>query len=1202
MNPKSPILLLLACLCTLASFGQYGAIEFVENKGQWPKDIRYKGDVPVGSFIINESGFTVLQHHPKDMERIAELQHGHSVSKTNIKSAGTPNVRSHSYKVDFIGGNEHPRIVADKLLPTYNNYFTGSDPSKWVSNCRIYLGVTVENIYPNIDVRYYSDNGYLKYDLIVKPGGDPYDIALRYNGPDKIEVKNKELIIKTSVGDLREKEPYSYQYNSRERKDVPVKYSLRENVVRFDIKNHDPQSTLVIDPALVFATFTGSTSDNWGYTATYGPDGSMFGGGIVWGPGFPASPGAYDGTFGGGGTETYDIAIMKLSPDGSQRIYATYIGGSGDEQPHSLVADAQGNLIIAGRSNSGNGYPTRGPGLIGPGGNYDIVITKLNATGTDIIGSVRIGGSMDDGVNISTARTGPASSLLRNYGDDGRSEVILDNAGSIFMASSTMSANFPTGAGAVTPFQSTYGGGPQDGVLLKFDANLTSLRFASFLGGGEEDAAYVLSQNPTNGNIYVAGGTESDNLPGDKSGTVGPAINGSIDGYLSIISNDGRTIFKTSYIGTGGMDQVYGVQFDRLGFPYVMGQTTGTWKIINAPWNQPAGKQFIAKLRPDLSSYVYSTAFGSGGSVPNISPIAFLVDRCENVYLSGWGGQINDGPPAFPNAGTKGLPITPDAIKKTTDNKDLYFFVLKRDAASQLYGSFFGQDGGSTDHVDGGTSRFDQSGVIYQAVCGNCQYLAGATNVPTTPGSWSPQNKAGGHKGGCNLMMIKISFDLAGVRGGIQSAINGVPRDTAGCVPLTVTFSDTVQNAVSYEWNFGDGTPTVRSITPSINHTYTSVGTFRVMLVAIDSSTCNLRDTSYMNIRVGDQIAPLDFRPVKLSPPCDVFNYRFENLSVAPPALPFSGQIFEWDFGDGTPRVRAPFGPVNHTYKVGGTYVVKLFLRDDRYCNSPDSVVKTLRVAANVRAIIETPATGCAPYLAQFTNVSEGGDYFTWNFGDGGTSTEVSPAHLYTTPGTYTVSLTAIDSNTCNIRHDTSIVINIYALPTAAFGAAPQPPVNNTPITFTNSSSPDAIRFKWLFGDGDSLVTNSRFAIQHEYNRTGTFTACLIAFNQNNCSDTVCQEVRTIIDPVLDIPTAFTPLSGDVNNKVFVRGFGIAKMKFTIWSRWGEKVFESNDKSIGWDGRFKGKVLPMDVYAYTLEAELSDGTKVTRKGDITLIR
>ena len=75
-----------------------------------------------------------------------------------------------------------------------------------------------------------------------------------------------------------------------------------------------------------------------------------------------------------------------------------------------------------------------------------------------------------------------------------------------------------------------------------------------------------------------------------------------------------------------------------------------------------------------------------------------------------------------------------------------------------------------------------------------------------------------------------------------------------------------------------------------------------------------------------------------------------------------------------------------------------------------------------------------------------------------------------------------------------------------------------------------------------------------------------------------------------------------MNSKIFVKGFGITKMTFIIWNRWGQKVFETNDKNIGWDGKFNGAVQPMDVYAYTLDVEFFDGKKTTKKGDITLIR
>ena len=160
---------------------------------------------------------------------------------------------------------------------------------------------------------------------------------------------------------------------------------------------------------LMYCSFSGSTADNWGFTATYGPDRSMYGGGIVRSAnGFPVSPGAFQTTWGGGMADhpgPIDIGIIKLSaPNLSSRIYATYIGGSGNDQPHSLVVDPQGELIVAGRSNSAN-YPITGSNTLA-GGGYDIVVTKLNAAGTALIGSKKIGGSLNDGVNISIANSG----------------------------------------------------------------------------------------------------------------------------------------------------------------------------------------------------------------------------------------------------------------------------------------------------------------------------------------------------------------------------------------------------------------------------------------------------------------------------------------------------------------------------------------------------------------------------------------------------------------------------------------------------------------------------------------------------------------------------------------------------------------------------------------------------------------------------
>jgi len=1220
MTPfKSLIFLAAAIAISLSVLPQdYSNIEFIENKGQWDSRVKFRGEVNAGAVFVTSSGFTILQHNQQDYDALKSFTHGHlkSPSGTAARPDGKFTMRSHAYHIDFVGASPNMQVIPDKVISTYNNYFLGNDPSKWATECRIYQAITLKNVYDNVDVRYYTNNGMLKYDIIARPGADISKIALKYEGIGKMQVKNKELVVSTSVGELKESYPYTYQSKAKGKTEINCKYLVNDNIVRFQVKDYDPTATLVIDPTLMFCSFAGSTADNWGYTATYGPDGSFYGGGVVYaGNSWPVSPGAFQTTFQGGINDPrpMDIGIIKLSSNGGSRLYATYIGGGGNEQPHSLIVDSQGSLVLAGRTNSDTSYPG-GAIPIGAGGGWDIVVTKLNATGSALIGSKRIGGIGDDGVNINSTRGG-TSSLQQNYGDDGRSEVILDAAGNIYVASCTQSASnnatekFPTTGGA---FQSNYGGGQQDAVVLKFNANLSTLLFSSYLGGNGTDAAYVLAIAPS-GDIYVAGGTQSvttggtqtNTFPGNHAGTVGPSLRGDIDGFVAQINNAGSAIIRSTFIGTTAIDQVYGIQFDRNGFPYIMGQTTGAWPVINATYSNPGSKQFIAKLRPDLSSYVYSTVFGSGSSRPNISPTAFLVDRCENVYVSGWGSGMNEEPgTAYPNAGTLGMPVTPDALPGTPDGRDFYFFVLKRDATGQLYGSYFGQNGGYTDHVDGGTSRFDENGVIYQAVCANC---GGGAVFPTTPGAWSTAKPASAN---CNLGMIKISFNLAGVGSQVLSAIRGVINDTAGCFPLDVTFTDQVRNATQYIWDFGDGTPQVGPLPANTGytqtHTFTNVGNYRVMLIAIDSASCNIRDTSNVIIRVGDLKANLQADIVKLNP-CEAFNYQFNNLSTTLPRRPFTDSSFIWDFGDGSPLVVAGLSPKTHSYPSPGTYNVRLILNDTAYCNNPDTLTIQLRVAANVEALFELPPFGCAPYTASFTNTSVGGDSFQWNFGDpasgaDNTSTEINPTHLYAVPGSYTVTMIATDPNTCNVTDTARVTFEVFDKPTANFSYTPVTPVENTPNIFTNLSSANATRFKWDFGDGDTLATDSRLNVTHQYNASGTFNACLIAFNAAGCTDTLCMPVTTIIVPGLDVPNAFTPNSGDINNKIFVKGFGISRMRFTIWNRWGQKVFETGNPLEGWDGKFKGVLQPMDAYAYTLEVEFFDGTKTTKKGDITLIR
>lgn len=1192
----------LFLLTIIAGNNVFCQIEFIENKGQWNKQVYFMSTAGNGAFYLEKNGYTVVQHNESDMNLLHSKVHGQG--KDEKKVPANFSVHSNAYNVRFLNANPDPQIIPDKAEPTVNNYFIGNDPGKWAPNCKIYRGVTYKDVYPGIDVRYYSDAGSrLKYDIIVHPGANLNNLALKYDGVENLNVKDKELRIATSLGENKELYPYSYQIIDNVRTEVNTSYDVKNKIVKFKVKNYSSSNTLIIDPTEIFFSYTGSTADNWGFTATYGPDGSFFAGGIVFGTGFPASTGAYNETFNNG---SYDIGIMKLSPDGSQRMFATYIGGGKDEQPHSLIVDDQGNVIIAGRSNSDD-YPTVPKSRpFGGGGGYDIIVTKLNSTGSALIGSMKIGGSGDDGMNIKDRETAGTLSLNRNYGDDARSEVILDGSGNICVASCTRSTDFPTTGRAFQrgPL------GKQDAVVLKLNPDATGVLWSTILGGEGDDAAYVLALG-LNNNLYVAGGTSSSAFKGvSSSGVISPKYadgagdaKNECDGFVVELSSDGSAAIAGTYLGTSYADQVYGIQVDKKGNIYVMGTTEGTWPIINASFSNANGKQFISKIKPDLSAYIYSTTFGSGSKYPNISPTAFLVDRCENVYVSGWGGKSNT-LVGYNTGTTRGLPLKNNVLKRGTDasGSDFYFFVLEKNAISQLYGDFFGQEDPPVnqepqtygDHVDGGTSRFDKNGVIYQAMCANCYKTV---SFPGTPGAWSTtnQSQAGGK---CNLGMLKIAMNFAGVSAAPRASINGILNDTSGCIPLTVNFSDTLPKNANkiYLWDFGDQSPPQTTTDPNISHTYLNVGKYRVKLVVIDSTTCNIADTAYLNIRAGNNKAIVNFISNKL-PPCTNLSYRFDNTSI-PGNGAFKPGTFTWDFGDKSSKIIAGTESVLHTYSGPGSYKVMLSLSDTAFCNSPADTSKLVRLSPNLKANFNTPARGCQPYNAKFNNTSSGGLNFVWDFGDGATSTNDNPIHLYTNVGTYIVTLVAFDSTSCNLTDSSRFTITVSSVPIANFSYSPNPPKENTFTNFENLSV-GATKYLWNFGDGD---TSNQVNPTHIFPETSTFNVCLRALNDAGCRADTCLPVRALINPLLDIPKAFTPGQLGVNSTIYVRGFGIKTMSWKIYNRWGQKIFESTSSKSGWNGYYRGKIQPMDVYTYTLDAVLSNGKAVRKTGDITLLR
>ncbi len=1159
-----PLFLAAMFLPFSAVWGSSRSLRFAENKGQWPQFVRYECAIPGGHIFLENNTFTFYVFHADDLRQLHPLRNQSLV------------LRGHAWKQHFVGARPSPTCTAQDRSSWYLNYFIGNDPSRWATEVYTFGQVTYSHLYEGIDLKVYAHGPHLKYDFIVQPMVDPSVIAIEYEGIDRLELKRSVLQIHTSVGTFTEQKPFAYQWIDGKQVAVRCSYVVRGNRLTFSLGGYDRSQPLIIDPTLIFASYTGSTADNFGYTATYDASGAMYLGGLVHSAGYPVTTGAVQINFGGGNNSTgnayaCDYGIMKLSAMGNALLWATYLGGSNNETPHSMVTDADGNLIIYGRTWSTNFPVTSNAFDPTHNGNCDIVVSKISSNGTQLLGSTYLGGSLNDGVNYDPTEPGKGN-LKVNYGDDGRGEVVVDADKNIYVATCTSSPNFPVTSGA---FQTNLGG-QQDGVIFKLNPDCSVLLWSTFIGGSADDACY--SMDLRNNEVYACGGTMSVNFPVTPGVLHGQFQGGTMDGFVVRLNSSGSALLASTFIGTDKDDQVYFVKLDKDFDVYLFGQTYGAYPIVNAVYANPNSGQFIHKLDGNLSTTVYSTVFGNGNGAPNISPTAFAVDTCENIYLSGWGGMVYSGWPWF-STNMLNMPVTADAVQPTTDGTDFYIAVFRKNMSQLAYATYYGGYGPqdvAPEHVDGGTSRFDPNGNIYQAICAGC---GGTSLTPATPGAWSETNQSFN----CNQLGLKFNVNLFVV----EAALQANPTAT-GCVPLTVTFSNFSKNASQYTWHFGDGN-TSNLMAPT--YTYTDTGTFHVMLIAYDPQACKPYDTAYTTVVVYNTVVEADFS-YSITDYCDSMQV------VATAFSPAANTTFTWHFGNGITQ----YGPTaQHTFLEPGLYEVQLIAYNPDACTPLDTFSFTVDFTNVVIAsLAETIYYGCPPLTIPFQNIGFGGVSFFWDFGDGNYSTDPKPVYTYTAPGTYHGMFIAYDPNACRPSDTVLFTVVVYDYPPlVSFLASPKVIVDyNSEVTFTNTSQ-GAVSYLWEFGDG---TTSTETHPTHTYTVSGTYLACLTAYNAYGCPAKTCEIIQVDLIPIVDVPNAFSPNGDGVNDILYVRGQDVLTLDFRVFNRWGELVFQTNNLSQGWDGLYKGVPQEMDVYAWMLSARFSNNKSVTKSGNVTLLR
>ncbi|MGG7661415.1 gliding motility-associated C-terminal domain-containing protein [Dyadobacter sp. BHUBP1] len=1110
---------------------------FIENKGQWDSDVRFRAAIPGGFlFLKSHSLLYVLYDGTKVSAMHAK---GHTEASGAREDMSTSGLRAHGVEVTFLNASPTLRHQPLKVGKGRFNYFLGNDASTWASGVNGFEEVIYEDIYPDIDLRIYLNQAKLKYEFMVKPGADASRISFQYKGAEKVSLNESgQIVIKTSVGDIREAQPYSFQSGSNARTiEVPSAFRISgENIAHFELPSgYDKSLPLTIDPELIFSTYSGSVADNWGHTATYDDEGNLYSGGTVFGANFPASTGAFQVKFGG----LVDVSIMKFNPDGSDLLYATFLGGNNGDVPTSLIVNSRKELLILGTTSSKN-FPTTdnafqrafggGTGIepisgIGMTNGSDLFVAKLNTAGNHLTGSTFVGGSGNDGVSVTNNVT------IRNYGDSFRGEIGVDKNDQVYVVSSTNSTNFPL----KNPAQNKLAGG-QDGVVLKLSVGLDQLLWSTYLGGDKWDAAYSLKV-AANGEVYAAGISQSGNLQ-TKAGVYQSALKGAEDGFVARFAND--QLSALTYLGTDKEDGAYLLDLDASNRVYVYGLTTGNYPVSQGVYHNAKSGQFVHALNASLTQTLFSTIIGSGRGTPDISPTAFLVSECGNIYLAGWGGNVNSGTNNNVASSTTGLPVTEDAIQPTTNGNNFYIAILEQGAKSLLYATFFGSLARDTrlqgDHVDGGTSRFDKNGMIYHATC-----ACGGSHFPTTPQAWSETNNSDN----CNNAAFKIDIDRLKADFDVYK---GQTKDVLrGCAPLELTFVNTSEGGVDYIWEVNGST--ISRDEGQSEYTFTKPGEYTVTLTAYNRLSCKRMDVAEKKVIV-------ETLTTKVTGDTTVCENSIVKLSAS------GGTQYKWSPATGLDNANSatPVATVRETTE----YTVEI--SNNLGCKVTEKVKLDVEKKTD---FVDMPDTEVCQGATVTLTVSGSAPQYKWH---ATTGLDETIGKLVTVKPTQTTIYVIEGLYEDGCRPLREITVKIDQSYTPDFEIVQSGGACNEPFSYSLSNKiGKAQRYEWNMGTGNPVADPE--VKNYVYEVPGEYTVTLTAYNAAGCSLTASKKISA--EPAFTLSNVITP-NGDGKNDFFI--VPVASSSLEIFNRWGKSIFKSADYKNNW-----GKGIANGTYLYVVD-------------------
>ncbi|MBI2436823.1 MAG: SBBP repeat-containing protein [Candidatus Magasanikbacteria bacterium] len=745
---------------------------FIKNEGQAPQDIQYYFQGKNSSVYFTNHGL-VFQNFYKTN---TESDDGSEISSSTVREV--------TYLMRFIDSSEDNMISAEDEQPSTVNYIVGT---KNIPNIKTYGRIIYRNIYPSIDVEFLFDKALLKYTFIVHPGGDPENIAFLFEGVQGIEISPQEALrVSTPAEIIEHQAPYTYQYNKTgEKRNIKSHYVIQkdEKIVRFMIdENYDKSNQLIIDPIfsrLSASTFIGGSGNDSILAMTRDTDGNIILAGKTSSSNFPTSVEAYDTSYNTceAGCGTDDAFITKISSSLMESpSVSTYLGGRlGNDSINSILVNDEGNIVVAGYTQSSDFPITGGAYDTSLGGTQDGFITIFSSNlATPLIASTVLGGSDEDTI----------------------SDIAFDSSGSIYIAGYSTSNDFPTTT-------SRYGvGGNSDGFLVKLSSNLSNLSAGVMIGGSATDSVLGLALD-SSFTAYLVGSTDSSNFPtsSDAVFSTMPALQTS--GFVSKISSNLTSLSASTYIGGGQISMSNDVVISTDGnFIFVVGKTQSDELMFPFPVTVGAydttiagNDAYIAKFNSGLTSLSAATFLG-GDSTDEGNKILF--DSTENIIIVG-STQSND------------FPTSTGAYQTSLNGEeDAFISKFSSNLSTLVASTFLGGSGNNDTGICVATTTLDR---LYVAG------VASSADFPTTIGAYDTSTN-----GGTDIFVSLIDSNTS------PTLTTSTPsQTTSSTVTVSTTIADTDNEITSLTVEHStNGTTwtssTLGTVTPSEGAVSTLVG------------------------------------------------------------------------------------------------------------------------------------------------------------------------------------------------------------------------------------------------------------------------------------------------------------------------------------------------------------------------------------------